>query len=78
MLNILKRKQNILKNKVLTINSTKNKQNIEMTSKLNKEEYIYTIYYPSSTKEWFNSIYSYNKSFIKSLIIKHNILNNLL
>ena len=35
------------------------------------------IYYPSSTKEWFSSVYSYNKSYVKSLIVydgKSNLL----
>jgi hypothetical protein len=35
------------------------------------------IYYPSSTKEWFSSVYSYNKPYIKSLIVydgKSNLL----
>ena len=41
----------------------------------NKEDNI--IYYPSSTKEWFNSIYSYNKSYSKTLITKDTIINNL-
>ena len=36
------------------------------------------IYYPSSTKEWFSSVYSYNKSYIKSLIVYDGRSNNLL
>nr|YP_010692856.1 Ribosomal protein VAR1 [Periconia digitata]WCA44855.1 Ribosomal protein VAR1 [Periconia digitata] len=41
-------------------------------------EYKNLIYYPASTKEWFSSVYSYNKSFIKSLIVSDSILNRLL
>ena len=74
MLNILKR--NHFKNKSL-VNSINKEQNTNIQSKSDKNQYKNTIYYPTSTKEWFNSIYSYNKSYIKSLIIKYNILNNL-
>ena len=74
MLNILKAKQNI-KDKYLTINTIK--ENSKLKAKLNKNEYNNTIYYPSSNKEWFNSIYSYNKSYIKSIITKHIMLNSL-
>ena len=35
------------------------------------------MYYPSSTKEWFSSVYSYNKSYEKSLIVYNYILNKL-
>ena len=73
MLNILKK--NFFKNKSL-VYSVK-KQNTKILSKSDKNQYINTIYYPTSTKEWFNSIYSYNKSYIKPLIIKYNILNSL-
>ena len=41
-------------------------------------EYKNLIYYPASTKEWFSSIYSYNKSYIKSLIVYDSRLNSLL
>jgi hypothetical protein len=75
MLNILKIKQNI-KDKALIINSV-NKENSKLKAKLNKNEYKNIIYYPSSTKEWFNSVYSYNKSYTKALITKHVILNDL-
>lgn len=36
-----------------------------------------TIYYPTSTKEWYNSIYSYNKSYTKPLIVFDTIINEL-
>ena len=35
-------------------------------------------YYPSSSKEWFNSIYTYNKSYTKLLVYTDKIINNLL
>lgn len=37
-----------------------------------------TIFYPYPTKEWFNSVYSYNKSYIKSLIINDKVVNKLI
>lgn len=72
MLNILKIN---LKNKSLVNSINKNK--IKILSNSDKNQSKNTIYYPSSTKEWFNSIYSYNKSYIKTLIIKYNVLNSL-
>jgi hypothetical protein len=74
MLNILKK--NHFKTKSL-VNSINKEQNTKILSKSDKNQYKNTIYYPTSTKEWFNSIYSYNKSYIKSLIIKYNVLNSL-
>ena len=56
-------KHKILKDRIKTIT-------------LNKE-YKNMIYYPSS-KEWFTSVYTYNKSYIKSLIVYDPILNVLL
>lgn len=41
------------------------------------DEYKNLIYYPASTKEWFSSVYSYNKSYIKALIVYDFILNYL-
>jgi hypothetical protein len=56
-------KFNILKDRINTISFN--------------EEYKNIIYYPSS-KEWFSSIYAYNKSYVKSLIVYDTTLNNLL
>src|SRR5689334_18692962 len=56
-------KFNILKDRINTISFN--------------EEYKNMIYYPSS-KEWFSSIYAYNKSYVKSLIVYDTTLNNLL
>lgn len=36
------------------------------------------IFYPTATKEWYNSIYAYNKIYIKSLVHKDNIVNNII
>ena len=40
-----------------------------------KEQYKNINFYPCSTKEWVTSIYSYNKSFSKSLISNNFLLN---
>jgi hypothetical protein len=37
-----------------------------------------TRHYPPASKEWFNSIYSYNKNFIKTLPIVDNTINKLI
>jgi ribosomal VAR1-like protein len=76
MLNILKKKQNIYDNKSLNIYINKERDN-KILDKLNKSEYENIIYYPSSSKEWFSSIYTYSKSYIKSLISIDLLLNNL-
>lgn len=76
MINILKKKQNIYDNKSLNIYINKERDN-KILDKLNKSEYENIIYYPSSSKEWFSSIYTYSKSYIKSLISIDLLLNNL-
>lgn len=76
MLNILTKKQNIFKNNSLKYYK-KDEVQSNLNLSLNKDGYEKTIYYPHSTKEWFNSVYSYNKSYVKSLIAKNVILNNL-
>jgi len=63
MLNILNLKKNVLG--VSAPFSQKKKENITID---NKGEYVGdTKHYPPATKEWFNSIYTYNKNTIKSL-----------
>lgn len=37
-----------------------------------------TRHYPPATKEWFNSIYSYNKNFIKTLPVVDKLVNKLI
>lgn len=74
MLDILKKKLNF-KNKSLNIHYRIEEQHNTQT--ITDNEFKNIIYYPSSSKEWFNSIYSYNKSYVKSLVTKHVILNNL-
>jgi hypothetical protein len=71
MLNILKTKQ---KTFYPLLNKYKNKnfENDEINKKSSN-----IIYYPSSTKEWSNSVYSYNKSYTKGLITNFRIINNL-
>lgn len=43
-----------------------------------KDSAINSHIYPFSTKEWYSSIYSYNKSFVKSLVATNDFLNLLL
>lgn len=74
MLNILKKKQNLFNNKLLTVYSI-NKENNNTLYTKNESKNI--IYYPTSSKEWFSNVYSYNKSYIKSLIVWNVILNKL-
>lgn len=46
-------------------------------NKFNDKEYENIINYPSSTKEWFNSVYSYNKSYNKPLVALYLFINKL-
>ena len=64
MLNIL--------NKKIKNNKSKKSFFFKQENDLNQ-----TILYPPASKEWFNSVYSYNKSYIKSLITTDILLNNL-
>lgn len=71
---------NLYINKSVGIQSEYNKQenyiyvnnnvdkNVGIQSKSNKDEYRNVIFYPASSKEWFNSVYAYNKSYTKLLI----------
>jgi len=77
MLDIWKNKQNSFNDKPFKTNYTIEK-NSRIKSNSEKDEYKNLIYYPSSSKEWFTSIYSYNKSYIKSLISYDAVLNKLL
>jgi hypothetical protein len=72
MLNILKQKQ-----KQNTFYNPSTVSYVEKNNKL-KNQSKDIIYYPSSSKEWFSNIYTYNKSYIKSLISKDVSVNNLL
>jgi len=77
---LLKRfKQNFngLNDKSLSTNYVTEK-NIKTQSNSQRNEYNNMIFYPSSSKEWFSSVYSYNKSYIKSIISYGTVLNNLL
>ena len=77
MLNIFKNKQNSFNDKSFSANHVIEK-NTKMRSGSERDEYKNIIYYPSSSKEWFSSVYSYNKSYIKSLISYDAVLNKLL
>jgi hypothetical protein len=61
---------NIIKKNI----TDKNNKNIKKISNSEKSEYDNIIFYPSS-KEWYSSVYSYNKSYIKSIVIYDIILN---
>lgn len=74
MLNIFKNKQNSFNDKSLTTNYITEK-NINIQSNSERDEYNNIIFYPSSNKEWFSSIYSYNKSYIKCLISYDAVFN---
>jgi len=76
MSNLFKYKQNSFSDKLSINNYTIEKDN-KIQSNFEKGEYKKTIYYPFSSKEWFTSIYSYNKSYIKSLISHNSLLNKL-
>lgn len=65
LLNILKKKQKNFYN--LSLSVIKNKKKLQ--SNIEKNEYKNIIYYPSSSKEWFGNIYSFNKAYIKPLIV---------
>ena len=81
MLSIFKNKQNTLNNLSLKTNFSNDyinkEKNIKIQNKSEKEEYNNLIYSPSSSKEWFSSVYSYNKSYIKPLIVFDLISNKL-
>jgi hypothetical protein len=68
----------------IAINGINNNNNIRDTNKNSKKisnseksEYDNIIFYPSS-KEWYSSVYSYNKSYTKSIVIYDIILNKLI
>jgi hypothetical protein len=86
MLNIFNKKQNTSKKyKLLSHESLTpkllphyiNKEKNTMEIKPLKDEYKNIIYYPASSKEWFSNIYSYNKSYIKPLIVYNVLVNDL-
>lgn len=65
------------KNSFFSVNNVSN----DITSKnyIIQDEYKGPIkYYPSSSKEWFNSIYAYDKSYAKIMVYTDKIINNLL
>ena len=53
------------------------KKNLKIQNKSYTNEYNNIIYYPSSSKEWFSSTYSYNKSYSKLLVAYDLITNKL-
>nr|YP_010371636.1 ribosomal protein S3 [Exserohilum rostratum]UOU81290.1 ribosomal protein S3 [Exserohilum rostratum] len=77
MLNIFKNKQNNFNDKSLNTNYIIEKNN-KIQSNSERDEYNNIIFHSSSSKEWLSSVYSYNKSYLKSLISKDAVLNTLL
>jgi len=93
MLNILKNKQHSFKDKSLNTNYITENNN-KMQSNFKRDEYNNITFYTSSSpsglvpllgkahegtsKEWLTSVYSYDKSYIKSLISCDAVLNKLL
>ena len=73
MLNIFKKKQKKINQWLNILNNKKNTQ-----SNSSKDEHKNIIYYPSSSKEWFGNVYSYNQSYLKSLVVYDFIINKLL
>ena len=77
MLNILKKKQTNLNYDIsLYPNDIKKEKNNKIKSSLTKQ-YNNTIYYPSSSKEWFCTSYTFNKSYLKPLVANDLNLNKL-
>src|SRR3989442_7807432 len=77
MLNIFKEKKNNTNDKSLSINTIDKEKNEKINNKFNKDVNNNIIYYPSSSKEWFSSVYNYNISYSKLLIVYDVILNKL-
>jgi hypothetical protein len=77
MLTIFKNKQNSFNDKPLSTNYIIEKKP-KIKSNSERDEYNNIIFYTSSSKEWFSSVYSYNKSYIKSLISNDAVVNKLL
>jgi Mitochondrial ribosomal protein (VAR1) len=79
MLNLLNKKSNLIVENKIT-NFTKNRDDkIGYQAKINRENLKKNSiqYYPSSNKEWSNSIYAFNKSYIKLLVNADKIVTNL-
>jgi hypothetical protein len=76
MINAFNNKQNRFNDKS-SITSYVIEKNTKIKSNSEINEYRNTIYYPFASKEWSTSIYSYNKSYIKSLISNDALVNNL-
>ena len=74
-LNLFRKK---VKNNLMYISlNTDYKENSKIETSSERYEYKKMIFYPFSPKEWFNSIYSYQKSYIKPLIIFDKIIYTL-
>jgi Mitochondrial ribosomal protein (VAR1) len=76
MLNIVKNKKYSFNESLLTTNYITEK-NFIIQNDSEIDENINIIFYPSSSKEWYNNIYCFNKSYLKSLISNYPVLNKL-
>jgi len=67
-----------VKNNLMYISlNTDYKENSKIETNSERDEYKKMIFHPFSPKEWFNSIYCYQKSYIKPLIIFDKIVYTL-
>ena len=73
MLELFKQKQrNSHELPINFFNKENNTENLDISL---RDEYKNLIHYPSSTKEWSSSVYSYNKSYLKPLVVYNGLLN---
>ena len=73
MLNILKLKKNYFNtNRLYVDNKTKNNK-IK-----NDKVFPWNMHYPPNTQEWSNSVYTYNKNYIKNIPSINDIINNVM
>ena len=68
MLNILKRKKNFFITNRLPIDSKVK----------NDKTFPWNVHYPPNTQEWSNSVYSFNKNYIKFIPSLDNVINNVI
>ena len=64
-------------NSLVEVNSKTNNVNNKLVIRKDIDEYYNRIYYPASSREWFSHIYSYNKSYTKTLVVLDGIIKNL-
>ena len=75
--NLLGNKNYIINDYTLDFYRLKNEVLFWDNAHLKEKSLNKTRHYPPATKEWFNSVYSYNKNYIKSLIVADKLVKNL-